>query len=118
VAEAQAFFAERIEAAVNAGSRRDRILIDPGFGFGKTVQQNLDPEAPWRTPRARASDRHRYFPQGRSAACSAGCPWRSGWRTAATVAVAIMHGAEIVRVHDVRAIVGVARLTDAIVRDA
>jgi dihydropteroate synthase len=36
--------------------------------------------------------------------------------TAATVAIAIAHGADIVRVHDVKAMVRVARMTDAIVR--
>ena len=33
---------ERIEAAEKAGIRRDRILVDPGFGFGKNVGHNLE----------------------------------------------------------------------------
>ena len=40
----------------------------------------------------------------------------TGGRTAATVAVAIAQGADIIRAHDVRAMVRVARMTDAIVR--
>ncbi len=41
VAEVKAFLAERIEAAVAAGIARDRIIVDPGIGFGKTVKHNL-----------------------------------------------------------------------------
>ena len=41
VAEVKAFLAGRIRACEAAGIRRDRILIDPGFGFGKTLEHNL-----------------------------------------------------------------------------
>jgi dihydropteroate synthase len=41
VAEVKAFLTERIQACAAAGIRRDRILIDPGFGFGKTLEHNL-----------------------------------------------------------------------------
>ncbi len=41
VAEVKAFLTERIQACEAAGIRRDRILIDPGFGFGKTLEHNL-----------------------------------------------------------------------------
>lgn len=41
VAEVQAFLASRVEACEQAGIARDRLLIDPGFGFGKTVAHNL-----------------------------------------------------------------------------
>ncbi|QFY88254.1 dihydropteroate synthase [Magnetovirga frankeli] len=41
VAEVADFFAERIGACEQAGIRRDRLLLDPGFGFGKTLQHNL-----------------------------------------------------------------------------
>jgi dihydropteroate synthase len=36
-----AFFQQRINACVNAGISRDRIILDPGFGFGKTLEQNF-----------------------------------------------------------------------------
>ena len=36
-----AFFQQRIEACVNAGIARERIILDPGFGFGKTLEQNF-----------------------------------------------------------------------------
>ena len=41
VAEVRAFLADRITAAVSAGIARERIVIDPGFGFGKTAEHNL-----------------------------------------------------------------------------
>ena len=41
VAEVSAFLAERIEAALKAGIARQRLCIDPGFGFGKTLDHNL-----------------------------------------------------------------------------
>ena len=41
VAEVRAFLAERIQACVDAGIVRDRILVDPGFGFGKSLDHNL-----------------------------------------------------------------------------
>lgn len=41
VAEVADFLAERIEAAVFAGVHRDRLIVDPGIGFGKTLEHNL-----------------------------------------------------------------------------
>jgi dihydropteroate synthase len=41
VASIQAFFHERISACQHAGIQRERLVLDPGFGFGKTVEDNL-----------------------------------------------------------------------------
>ncbi len=41
VGEVEAFLNERIEFAVSSGIKRERIIIDPGIGFGKTVEHNL-----------------------------------------------------------------------------
>jgi len=41
VAEVKAFLASRIDAALDAGIGLERIIIDPGFGFGKTIEHNL-----------------------------------------------------------------------------
>jgi dihydropteroate synthase len=41
VDEVRAFLAQRVAACLEAGIARDRLLIDPGFGFGKTVEHNL-----------------------------------------------------------------------------
>ena len=42
VAEVRAFLAARLEAAVAAGIGRDRLCVDPGIGFGKNLDHNLD----------------------------------------------------------------------------
>ena len=42
VDEVRAFLLDRAEACIKSGIPRDRILLDPGFGFGKTLQHNLD----------------------------------------------------------------------------
>ena len=42
VAEVKLFLAERVAAVVAAGVARDRLVVDPGFGFGKSVTHNLD----------------------------------------------------------------------------
>jgi dihydropteroate synthase len=41
VAEVKAFLSQRVEACQRAGVSRSRIVIDPGFGFGKTLEHNL-----------------------------------------------------------------------------
>jgi dihydropteroate synthase len=120
ITEVGEFLAGRIEAAVGAGISRDRILIDPGFGFGKTVRQNL--ALLRRLGELRALGRPVLIGTSRKGTIGkvlGGLPVEERLEgTAATVAVAIAHGADIVRVHDVRAMARVARMTDAIVRDA
>ncbi len=119
VAETLRFLRERMAAALRAGIDTTRILLDPGYGFGVTVAQNLE-----------ILRRLREFSSlGRPVLISTSRKGSIGKvlnlpvherveGTAATVAVAIVHGADIVRAHDVRAMVRVARMTDAIVRDA
>ena len=103
VGEVKQFLATRIAACEIAGIERDRITIDPGFGFGKTVEHNL--ALLKRLPELAAL----------------GVPVVAGWsrksmlgaisgrpvteRLAASVAAALLavqHGATILRVHDVR----------------
>ena len=118
VTEIRVHLAERIEAAVAAGIPRERILIDPGFGFGKTVKQNL--ELLRRLGEFRALGHPLLISTSRKGTIGkvlGGLPVEERVEgTAATVAVAIVHGVDIVRVHDVRAMARVARMTDAIVR--
>ena len=120
IAEIRRFLAERIGAAVRAGISRDRILIDPGFGFGKTLRQNL--ELLRRLGELRALGRPILIGTSRKGTIGkvlGGLPVAERLEgTAATVAVAIMHDADIVRVHDVRAMARVARMTDEIMRHA
>lgn len=112
------FLRERIALAVGSGIRRDHILIDPGFGFGKTVLQNL--EVLRRLQELQVLGRPIVIGTSRKGTIGrvlGGLPPEDRVEgTAATVAAAILHGAEVVRVHDVRAMVRVARMTDAIAR--
>lgn len=104
VTEVGAFLAERVAAAEGAGIARERIVIDPGFGFGKTVAHNFE--------LLRNLDRF----------AALGLPVLAGWSRKSTlgaitgrgaddrlagslaaVLLAVQHGARIVRVHDVAA---------------
>ena len=61
VSEVKAFLVERMEAAIAAGVPESKIQLDPGIGFGKTMEHNLDAARPARRargPRAAAGDRH------------------------------------------------------------
>ena len=101
----------------DAGLTPSKVILDPGIGFGKTVQQSIDMQ------------------RGLSKLVDLGYPVLIGTSrkssigkvlglpmdqriegTAATVALAIERGADIVRVHDVKEMVRVARMSDAIVR--
>ena len=118
VGEIMKYLEESVAIALNAGIRSDRILVDPGIGFGKTVQHNLeiiDRLDEFRTlgfPVVLGTSRKRFI----GAVLNIPEPKERVEGTAATVAVAIQRGAHIVRVHDVGAMVRVARMTDAIVR--
>jgi dihydropteroate synthase len=104
VAEVRAFLDERVAAAEGAGIARERIAVDPGFGFGKTVSHNFE--------LLRKLER----------IAALGLPVVAGWsrksmlgaitgraadeRLAASLAAALLaveRGARIVRVHDVAA---------------
>ena len=108
---------ESVEIALAAGVRDTNIILDPGVGFGKTVSQNmrivheLDQFKSLRFPILLGTSRKSFIgytldlpPDDRMEG------------TAATVAIGIDRGADIVRVHDVKPIVRVARMTDAMVR--
>jgi len=118
VAIVRVFLDERIEVATGAGISRDFILIDPGFGFGKSIQQNL--EILRRLEEFRALGRPIMIGTSRKGTIGqvlGGLPVQDRLEgTAATIAIAIANGADIVRMHDVRVMARVARMTDAIVR--
>ncbi|MFQ6059469.1 MAG: dihydropteroate synthase [Anaerolineae bacterium] len=106
-----------IERALEAGIERERIIVDPGIGFGKTTEQNLvllDRLAELKVlgcPILVGPSRKSFIGYTLDLP-----PDQRVEGTAATVALAIAHGADIVRVHDVREMVRVARMTDAVVR--
>ncbi len=108
---------ESVQLARAAGIPDDHIILDPGIGFGKTVEQNL--ELLNRLDEIRALG----FPVllGPSRKSFIGYtldlpPDQRIEGTAAAVSVGITRGADIVRVHDVELMARVARMTDAIVR--
>jgi dihydropteroate synthase len=104
VAEVRAFLAARVAAAEASGIARERIVIDPGFGFGKTVEHNFE------------------LLRNLGRFAEMGLPVMAGWsrkstlgavtgrapgeRLAASIVAALLavqHGARILRVHDVAA---------------
>lgn len=106
-----------IDLALAAGVQPGQIIIDPGIGFGKTVSQNLrliaelDEFRSMGYPILLGTSRKSFIGYTLDLA-----PAERMEGTAATVAIGIDRGADIVRVHDVKAMVRVARMTDAIVR--
>lgn len=109
------FFEESIDLAVQAGVARENIIIDPGIGFGKTVQHNL--EALHRLRELDSLGLPVLIGTSRKSVIGKTLdllPEERVEGTAATVAVGIVNGADIVRVHDVKEMVRVARMTDAI----
>lgn len=106
-----------VDLALQAGVRPEQIILDPGIGFGKTVEQNL--ELLNRLDEIRALGYPLLLGPSRKSFIGYTLdapPDRRLEGTAAAVAVGIVRGADIVRVHDVAAMAQVARMTDAIVR--
>lgn len=106
-----------IDQALAAGVKKENIIIDPGIGFAKTVEQNLE------LIRRFAELKSLGYPilAGPSRKSFVGYtlnlpPEERLEGTAAAVALLIEKGADIIRVHDVAAMKRVATLTDAIVR--
>ncbi|MBI2934742.1 MAG: dihydropteroate synthase [Chloroflexi bacterium] len=108
---------ESIDIALAAGVPRENIIIDPGIGFGKTLQHNLA------IMRGLNQFKSLGYPLllGTSRKSMIGLvlglpPEERLEGTAATVALGIAGGADVVRVHDVREMKRVCRMADAIVR--
>lgn len=118
VAEVAADLAAAVERAVSAGVARDAILVDPGFGFGKTPDHNLAVLA--RLGALRALGRPVLLGTSRKSTLGRLLgdvpPAERLEATLATTALGIAGGADVVRVHDVRENVRTARVADALVR--
>lgn len=117
VDDVRSYLARSIEIATTAGVPGDQIVVDPGFGFGKSVADNLvllrrlgelkSLGAPMLIGTSRKSSIGRIL----------GLPVEERLEgSLATLPLAIAQGADIVRVHDVRASVRAVRVADAIVR--
>jgi dihydropteroate synthase len=116
VAEVKAFLEERLAFAVGEGVPEDRVWLDPGIGFGKTIDHNL--ELLRRLDEIAAIGRPVVIGASRKSFLGkiTGRPERE--RVAATVAanvVAYERGASIFRVHDVREAVDSLRVASATV---
>jgi len=118
VADVEEFFRQRIAACEQAGIKRERILLDPGFGFGKTLEHNI----------SLLSELERFQ--------SLDCPLLVGmsrkrmigtllgdvppdqrlYGSVSAAVVAAMKGAAIIRVHDVRPTVEALKVVTAIQR--
>jgi dihydropteroate synthase len=106
-----------LEVAHRAGIPDDKIILDPGLGFGKTVEQNL--EIIDRLDEIKAMGYPLLLGTSRKSFIGYTLdlpPDQRAEGTAATTAIGIDRGADIVRVHDVLINARVARMTDAIVR--
>jgi dihydropteroate synthase len=117
IADIQRELGESIELALQAGVQEANIILDPGVGFGKTVAQNLQI----------VNQLHQFKAMGYPILLGTSRKSFIGYTldlppqerlegTAATVALGIDRGADMVRVHDVKPIVRLARMTDAIIR--
>lgn len=117
LSEIAVFLTERAEFAVQNGVARNKIIIDPGVGFGKTLEHNLE------TIRRLPELKDLGFPimigpsRKRFIGHVLDLPVEERLEgTAAAVCYSIVQGANIVRVHDVKEMVRVARMIDALIR--
>jgi dihydropteroate synthase len=119
VAEVAAELQGRVRMAVDAGIDRDRIMVDPGIGFAKRAEHSLAVIAGLARLAAVVGRPILSGPSRKSfltAALGDVPPRERVWGTAAAVTASILHGAHIVRVHDVAEMVQVARVADDIDR--
>jgi len=106
-----------IQQALISGVSRGNMIIDPGIGFGKTQQQNL--EIIRRLEEMEVLSRPVLIGTSRKSVIGRVLGLPSDQRlegTAATVAIGIAKGADIVRVHDVKEAARVCKMSDAIIR--
>ena len=108
---------DQIQRAVKAGISRPHIIVDPGIGFGKTVQQNL--EIMNRLDEMEVLEQPVLIGTSRKSFIGSVLDLPGDQRfegTAATIAIGIAGGADIVRVHDVKQMKLVCMMSDAICR--
>ena len=118
VSDVTRFLAGSIDLALAAGIAWEHLIIDPGFGFGTTPEENLTLLR--RLGELRALGRPILLGTSRKSTIGlvlGGLPAHERIEgTAATVALGIAQGADIVRVHDIHEMMRVVKMSDAIVR--
>ena len=115
MADIEAFFARSLDVADRAGVPRDRIVLDPGIGFGKTPEQSMTVIA--RLARLKSFGLHLLVGASRKSFIDAVVPSPPNRRVGGSIAshlLAVENGAAIVRVHDVAETVQALRVADAI----
>jgi len=122
--EVKQYLQEGIDKALVAGVKKDRIWVDPGIGFGKTIEHNLELlrrlgelkslGCPILVGTSRKGFIGRILAEARGGELPP--PGERVVGTGATLAISVANGADIVRVHDVAHAVEVVRVADAIVR--
>ncbi|WP_296582942.1 dihydropteroate synthase [Xanthobacter sp.] len=118
ISEMLGFFERVLEVADRAGVKREKLVLDPGIGFGKSFPQNL--AAIRRLPELRVLGLPILLGTSRKSLIGKVIQTTPQERVPGTIAsnvIAIMEGVEIIRVHDVAAHVQAARVAEAI-RDA
>jgi dihydropteroate synthase len=117
VEEVGDFLVERVRFAMERGVRKGQIMLDPGIGFGKTLEHNLDLLAQLRTftklglPLLVGPSRKAFIGQLVEHSMQ-----DRAWGTAGVIALAVEQGANVLRVHDVAAMKDVVRVAAAISR--
>ncbi|WP_251956551.1 dihydropteroate synthase [Nostoc commune] len=120
LAEIYSFLARQIGVATAAGIDQDKIIIDPGIGFAKNYEQNLEifrhlrSLAALNCPILIGASRKSFI--GRI--LNQPDPKARVWGTAAACCAAIFNGADILRVHDVQEMRDVSLVADALLRQA
>ncbi len=112
-----AFLRKSVDIAQKAGIMPNSMVVDPGIGFGKTYEQNL--EVMHRLKELKSVGLPVLLGTSRKSMIgnTLGLPADDRLEgTAATIAYAIAGGADIVRVHDIREMARVAKMTDAMAR--
>jgi dihydropteroate synthase len=113
MSEINRFLTAAAKVAIAAGVPRERILIDPGIGFGKTAEQNwevmrrLDELKDVGLPILVGTSRKSFMGKLLDLPVTERLEG-----TAATVTAAVLRGADVVRVHDVKAMMRVVRTAD------
>ena len=115
IGEIAAFLRERAWEAIEAGADPSNVMVDPGIGFGKTLEHNL--EIVRRLKEFKSLGYVLVLGTSRKSFIGRILDLPEDERvegTAASVAVGILNGADVLRVHDVKEMVRVARVTDSI----
>ncbi|WP_211343723.1 dihydropteroate synthase [Neptunomonas concharum] len=113
-----AFLEARILACMQAGIPKDRIILDPGFGFGKTLEHNLTLLN--RLEQLNTIGLPLMVGTSRKSMIAGVLDKEVDQRLAgglATVAIAVMKGAKILRVHDIAETVDVVRMTESVMQE-